>query len=457
MSRTFVVADRSTPFFLPPSVQEWLPKDHLARFVVEVVERLDLSPLERAYSGGGSKAYHPGMLLSMLIYGYATGVFSSRKLEAASYDSIAFRYICANTHPDHDTIATFRRRFLAELKSYFTQVLEVATELKMLSLGTVSLDGSKVKANASKHKALSWEYSEKLKARLEAEVAELLERAEQTDQKEDSVSVDLPQELARRKDMIAAIDQAQQKIKARSEARHKRDMEAYQEKMEARSQRETATGRKPGGRTPKPPEEGPRDRDQVNLTDEDSRIMPTSGGSFEQAYNAQAAVDTTSLLVVGQSVTQDCNDKQQITPALEGLATLPEGLGKTTHLLADTGYMSETNVEAVTKAGIEPLLATRREAHHRTVKDQLQEPAPPEADDSALAWMKYRLRTAEGRALYGRRKCTVEPVFGQIKRAMGFRQFSLRGLEKVAGEWTLVTIAYNMRRMNQLRTQIAVS
>lgn len=449
----FVVADRSTPFFLPPSVQEWLPKNHLARFVVEVVERLDLTPLERAYSGRGSKAYHPGMLLAMLIYGYATGVFSSRKLEAASYDSIAFRYICANTHPDHDTIATFRRRFLGELKSYFTQVLEVAGEMKMVSLGTVSLDGSKVQANASKHKALSWAYSQKLKARLEAEVAALIERAERTDQEEEAASVDLPQELARRENLIEAIGQAQEKLKARAKQQYEQEQKAHEAKMEARQKKEKATGKKTPGRAPKPPEEGPRDRDQINLTDEESRIMPTSGGSFEQAYNAQAAVDTNSLLVVGQSVTQDCNDKQQITPALEALATLPESLGTTKHLLADTGYMSEPNVEAVSKAGIEPLLATQREAHHRSVEDQLQEPAPPDEEASALTKMKYRLRTADGRALYGQRKSTVEPVFGQIKRVMGFRQFSLRGLEKVAGEWTLVAIAYNMRRMSQLRTQ----
>lgn len=451
MGHHFVPVDRSMPFLLPPSLQEWLPEEHLARFVVEVVDQLDLTPIERAYAGRGSKAYHPGMLLALIFYGYATGVFSSRKLEAATYDSIAFRFICANTHPDHDTIATFRRRFLPQMEQFFMAILLMAAETGFLKLGSVSLDGSKVKANASKHKALSYGHASKLETQLEEEVRVLLEMAESADQQEDTAQIDIPAELERREERLKAIRAAKARIEARAQERYEEEQAAYGAKIEARRAKEEVTGKKTGGRAPKPPEPGPSQKDQVNLTDEESRIMPVSGGGFEQAYNVQAAVDIETNLIVTQFATQATNDKEQVEPALERLSALPEELGKVAVLLTDNGFFSEANVEATRKAGIEPLMALGREAPHMPLVERMQIPESPDEDATALEEMAHRLKTPEGRALYGRRKSTVEPVFGQIKRVLGFRQFMLRGFAQICGEWTLVTIAYNLRRLFQLR------
>lgn len=449
MGHHFVPVDRATPFLLPPSLQEWLPEDHLARFVVEIVEQLDLAPLEAAYAGRGSKAYHPGMLLALLFYGYATGLFSSRKLEAATYDSIAFRFICANRHPDHDTIAAFRRRFLPLLDQYFVEILVLASEMGLLTLGTVSLDGSKMKANASKHKALSYGYACKLEEQLEQEVKLLMERAEEVDQHEEAL--DIPAELQRREERLAAIRAAKRRIEQRAAERYEAEYAAYEEKIQERQVQEEATGKRIPGKKPKPPEPGPRQKDQVNLTDEESRIMPTSGGGFEQAYNVEACVDAETLLIIGQFATQAPNDKQQITPALAELAKLPDELGNAQTMLADNGFFSEPNVEAVSEAGLEPLIALGREAHNLPLLERLDQPEAPEQEASVLEQMAYRLKTPEGRALYGRRKSTVEAVFGQIKRVLGFRQFMLRGFARICGEWTLVTMAYNLRRLFQLR------
>ena len=451
MGHHFVPVDRATPFLLPPSLQEWLPEDHLARFVVELVDQLNLTPLEAAYAGRGSKAYHPAMLLALLFYGYATGVFSSRKLEAATYDSIAFRFICANTHPDHDTIATFRRRFLAQLEPLFTAMLVLAAEMGLLKLGTVSLDGSKMKANASKHKALSWGHAVKLEKRLEAEVRALLAMAEATDREEDKAQIDIPSELERRQERLEAIRAAKARIEARAQERYEEEKAAYEAKIEARRAKEAATGKKPGGRAPKPPQPGPREKDQVNLTDEQSRIMPTSGGGFEQAYNVQACVDVETHLIVAQFATQATNDKEQVEPALKQFKALPEALGRVDHLLADNGFFSQANVEATDEAGIEPLIALGREAHHLPLGERIEVAQPPGEGATALEAMAYRLKTPVGRALYGRRKSTLEPVFGQIKHVLGFRQFMVRGFAGIRGEWCLVTMAYNIRRLFQLR------
>lgn len=451
MGHPFVPVDRQTPFLLPPSLQEWLPEDHLARFVVEVVDQMDLSALSKAYAGRGSKAYHPSMLLALLFYGYATGVFSSRKLEAATYDSIAMRFICANTHPDHDTIATFRRRFLPELEPLFTAILTLAGEMGLLRLGTVSLDGSKMKANASKHKALSFGHATELEEQLQAEVKELLERAEALDREEEQAELDIPAELARREGRLEAIRQAKARIEARARERHSAEQAEYEAKVAVRREKEQATGQKARGKEPKPPQAGPADKDQVNLTDEESRIMPVSGGGFEQAYNVQAAVDVETQLIVAQFATQATNDKEQVVPALARLCALPEVLGKIDTMLTDNGFFSEANVEATLAAGIEPLMALGREAHNVPLDERLAVPAPPREGATAVEQMASRLKTPEGRARYARRKSTVEPVFGQIKRVLGFRQFMLRGFDRISGEWTLVSIAYNLRRLFQLR------
>jgi len=304
MAVEFIPIDRDTPYILPPSVQDYLPDDHLARFVVDIVDQLDLNHLSAVYSGRGSKPFHPAMLVALLFYGYGTGVFSSRKLEAATYDSIAFRYICANTNPDHDTIASFRKRFLKELGALFVEILVVGEAMGLVKLGTISLDGTKIKANASKHKALGWIYANRLEAQLKQEVEELMRLAEAADQCSRPEEMDIPEELKRREERLVAIARAKEEIQARAQARFEREQAEFEAKQAKREACEKETGKKPRG---KPPTSGPQAKDQVNLTDEESRIMPTTSGGFEQAYNAQAGVDVKTHLIVEQHVTQHTN------------------------------------------------------------------------------------------------------------------------------------------------------
>ena len=337
----FRTIDRQTGFLLPPSVDEWLPEKHLARFVVEVIEGLDLRAMSGSYRGSGSASYHPRMLLGILVYGYATGVFSSRKLERATYNSVAFRFIAANDHPDHDTIAAFRRRFLKEIEGLFVQVLLLAREMGVLNMGTIGLDGTKIHANASRHSALSYEHAGKIEAQLQAEVAELMAKAEAADAADIPDGISIPDELARREERLRKIAEARTKIEARAKERHAREMAEYQAKLAARDAKTASTGKKPGGKPPQPPTEGPLPSDQINLTDEDSRVMPVAGGGFEQCYNAQAAVAAGSLLVVAVDVVQAPNDKQQLAPMLGKIGTLPEGLDDPETLLADTAAVEE--------------------------------------------------------------------------------------------------------------------
>lgn len=447
----FRAVDRGTAYLLPPSVDEWLPADHLARFVVEIVEQLDLSGLTKQYRGAGSEAYHPGMLVALLVYGYATGTFSSRRIEQACYDSIAFRYIAANTHPDHDTVCAFRRRFLKELSGIFVQVLQIAGQLKLLKLGTIALDGTKVHANASRHSALSYRRAGELEEQLKREVQELLHRAEQADSAEARQPLDIPAELARREARLAAIAQAKAEIERRAAERRAAEQAAYEAKVAAREDKAKKTGKRPGGRPPAPPTGGVRPTDQVNLTDAESRIMPRSGGGgFEQSFNAQAAVDAESRLVVATGLVNTPVDAQQIEPMLESLAKLPEELGKPDKLLSDAGYFSAANVAHCERRGLVPYIARRRDQHHVPWYERAAPPEPLPAEADAVQRMAHRLRTPEGRALYALRKQLPEPVFGIIKHAMRFRQFLLRGLQKTRGEWQLVALAYNFRRLHVL-------
>ena len=452
MSR-FRPIDRATDYLLPPSVQDWLPESHLARYVVDVVEGLDVSELERAYAGRGSDAYHPALLLSLLIYGYATGTHSSRKIERATYDSLAFRFIACDRHPDHDTLASFRRRFGEQFAAVFVQVLQVARENQLSRFGTVSLDGTKIHANASRHSALSYGHAEKIEAQLKAEVQQMLALAEAADQASLPEGLDLPAEIERREDRLAAIAAAKAKIEARAQERFAREQAEYQAKMAQRQAKQEASGKKPGGKPPEPPQAGPRAEDQINLTDEDSRIMKVAGGGFEQCYNALAAVDTESMLVLSPQLTQAGNDKEQVEPMLARIAALPDGLNQPERLLADTGFFSEHNVQCCRAAGIEPLIAVGRDDHHPHWRSRFEEPVPLEQPASAVKQMKSALQTRAGRAAYALRKQTVEPVFGIIKAVMGFRQFLLRGLDKVRNEWTLVCLAWNLKRMAVLHPQ----
>jgi len=449
MSNQFIPIERDQPFVIP--AQEWLAEDHLARFVVTILSGLDVSTLEASYSGGGSAPYPPRMMLAFLFYGYATGTFSSRKLEQATYELIPVIYITGNTHPDHNSINTFRKRFLEEMKDLFTQILLRAYALGALRLGDVSLDGTKIHANASKHKALSWAYANRLEEQLRAEVDALLKKAEEADDVEPVAGMKVGEEVALRQAHLQQIGAAKTELEARAQARYELEKAAYDAKQAQRQEREKQLGHKLGGRAPKPPELGPRGGDQVNFTDPESRIMPVSGGGFEQCYNAQACVDQGSRLVVENHVTQQPNDKQEIKPALGNLDTLPEELGCVRYMAADTGYFSAANAEACDQQGIIPLLACGREAHHPSPEDRFADAGKaPAATASAVTQMRHRLKTAEGKAIYAKRKSTVEPVFGVIKQVMGFRQFLLRGLEAVTGEWMLVCIAYNLKRLHVL-------
>jgi transposase len=446
MSGNFRSFDRDTLFLMPPSVQDWLPSEHLARFVVEVVEQLDLRALRESYAGRGSAAYHPEMLVALLFYGYATDVRASRKLEAATYESVPFRFIAANTHPDHDTIADFRARFLPQLGQIFEQLLIIAHETGFLKVGQVSLDGTKIRANASKHNALSLKRGTELERRLRREARRMLELAEQADREDQDDAFHIPAELARREDRIQAIKEAMERIRTRETERIEREKAERQESNAERAQFQEANGRKFEAQANRHGiKRNPNA--QVNLTDEDSRIM-RGGDGFVQAYNAQLGVDVDSMLIISAHLTQHPTDVRQIKPTLEALNRLP--IGKPSALIADAGYYSELNVERCVASGIDPYISIGREKHHWGLS-HWRRVAQPGPRASALEIMRYRLRTPAGRAIYARRKCTVEPVIGNLKRSMGFRQFLLRGLEKVSAEWTLTCACWNLRRLHAMK------
>jgi hypothetical protein len=360
---------------------------------------------------------------------------------------VAFRFIAANEHPDHDTIAVFRRRFLKEIKGLFVEVLLLAREMGVLKMGTVGLDGTKIHANASRHSALSYEHAGKIEAQLKAEVSDLMAKAEAADQADVPDGMSIPEELALREERLHKLAEARTKIEARAKERYERELAEHLAKLAEREAKTKATGKKPGGKPPAPPTEGPKPSDQINLTDEESRIMPVAGGGFDQCYNAQAAVAAGSLLVVATDVVQASNDKQQLEPMVKKINALPGELGETETLLADNGYFSEANVEACAAAGIEPVISMGRQPHHPSLDERFAEAPPAPENPTPVEAMAHRLRTPEGKKLYGIRKQTPEPVFGIIKSVLGFRQFLLRGLDNVRGEWSLVTMAWNMKRM----------
>jgi transposase len=451
MADNFVSYDRDTLFLMPPSVQEWLPEKHLARFVVDIVAQLDLRVLRDSYAGRGSAAYHPEMLVALLFYGYATGVRSSYKIAAATYDSVAFRYIAANKHPDHDTIAAFRRRFLPNLDVIFNEILRLAKELKCLEIGRVSLDGTKINASASKHRALSLQGADRIEAQLRREVKRMLELAEEADQADEAAGrseFELPAELARREDRLKAIAEAKARIKAREAERQTQEQADRDEALADRERIEASTGKKMKSRPPKRPKKGIRPEAQLNLTDAESRIMPSHEG-FIQGYNAQAAVDTASMLIVAADLSQRPTDRRLLKPMLRKLSTLP--LGTIREVIADAGYFSELNVELCNESGITPYIVPKRNRHYWGLRHWKIAKAPgPRA--SSLTKMLHRLRTPAGRAIYALRKHTVEPVFGILKRALGFRQFSLRGFRKARGEYLLACSAWNIKRLHTMVT-----
>jgi transposase len=449
MADHFKPLDRDTLYLLPPSMQDWLEPDHLARFVVDTVSQLDLRPIRAKYAGRGSAAYQPEMLIALWFYGYATGVYSSRKLEQATYDSVAFRYISADQHPEHDTISDFRKRFLNEMDQLFKQILLIAAASGLLKVGRVSVDGTKIKANASKHHALSYAYTRKLEEQIEAELRELSRLADEAERETDDDGMSIPAEIVRREDRLRVIRQARAEIAAREEERIACERAEYEKRLAERAEREKTTGKKSGGLPPKPPSEEIHPKAQINLTDAESRIMPRSGGGFDQAYNGQNGVDCDSRLIVSAELSQSTVDTPLLSDTIDALKALPPEVGCVEELLADAGYFSSANIEACIKNDIQAYISDAREPHYPGLQ-RFREPPALTANATALAIARHRLRTRAGRAIYALRKSTVEPVFGIIKAAMNFRQFLLRTLEKVRVEWRMVCMAYNLRRMHTL-------
>ena len=447
--RKFREADYAAAEDIEIKLGEALPEGHLARFIVSAVGMLDLSEIYKKYSEEGGMPYAPEMMLGLLLYGYATGVFSSRRLERAAYESIPFRYISGDMHPDHDTINQFRKENLEELKELFVQVLLMAEMLGYVKLGNISIDGSKIHADASKSKAVSYKRIKEMEARLQEEIETLFALAAEAGEKPEQF--DIENEIELRQQKMKNLAEAKAVLEERARQRDAEEKAEYERKMAARREKEERTGKKTPGRTPKPPEPGPRAKDQFNFTDPESRVMKNGNNkAFEQSYNAQAAVEHESRLIVGNTLSNHPNDKQEGEPTVKAI---PEELGTPDAAAMDNGYFSPDTIKAFEALGIDPYIAMGRDRHHLDVQTLLAgEPEPPPDDADYMTQMAYKLRTQAGQAIYRLRKSTVEPVIGIIKEVLGFRQFSLRGLKAAAGEWNLVCLAYNLKRLHTLHT-----
>ena len=433
---------------LPPDMARWLPEDHLVYFIRDVERQLDLSGIYGSYDGtqGGNPAYDPGMMTTLLIYAYCVGVVSSRKIERATYESIPFRVLTADQHPDHDTIAEFRRRHLEALAVLFVQVLRLCRKAGLVKLGHVSLDGTKVRANASKHKAMSYGRMEKSVVELEGEVKRLLAEAEGTDTAEDNrygrgrQDEALPEELRFKQSRLAKIKEAKEALE--QEAREGAEAQRL-EQAKKREDRDASGDHR--GRPPKVPSERPEGKAQRNFTDPDSRIMKDGATkAFEQCYNCQAAVDGDSQVIVATRVSQETNDKKELKPVVETLKKNLDG-AKPRQLTTDNGYFSENNVTYLAEEQIDGYLATGRIKHGDQLPVAPRGRIPKEA--SIKERMARKLRTVKGRAIYAKRKEVSEPVFGQIKHVRGFRQFLLRGVDRVCGEWDLICLGHNVLKL----------
>lgn len=454
MNNKFINLDNLQPIKIDKSFKGWLNEDSLARFIVEIVNQLDTSKIDAQYNASGSPGYPPKMMIALIFYSYASGIFSSRKIERATYELIPAIFITQGLHPDHSAIAHFRKRFLKNLEDIFLQILLIASEMGILKLGSVSLDGTKIKANASKHKALSYEYACKLEDKLQQEIFFLMAKAKELDNGENN-DINIPEEIQRREDRLRNIITAKETIEKRRKVRYEREKREYDVKLEERDFKEKARGRKLGGKKPVVPDEKPNPSDQVNLTDEESRIMPVSGGGFQQAYNAQAAVDMDTMLILENHVSQNSNDKQELELILNKISQLPNQLGAVDKVAADNGYKSESNTVFAAEAGVELYVPAGRQKHNNKLDELLsQDPVEPTNPTPSEA-ISHRMLTKAGKAFYALRKTTIEPTFGIIKEVMGFRKFLLRGLDLVTGEWTLVSIAYNLKKLCALNLKIA--
>jgi transposase len=437
---------------LPPDLRDWIPADDLAHFVIEAVELVDFSVFKVNHRGTGSAQYHPRMMLALLIFCYANGIFSSRRIERATYRDIGVRFVAANRHPDHDTIASFRRENALAIGESFLQVLLLAKELKLLKLGVVSVDGSKIDADASKRRSVTYQRAGELVDQLTLEIADLMAQAEKADAGSEADPQALPKELGRRQALHDQLAAAKRRLEAQAKARADAGRAAYETKVAARDRRKGSAK----GKHPKPPKETPRPEEQSNLSDPDSRLMRKSKShEYRQAYNAQAVVDADgSQLILGVRISQCASDSNELGATIE---TIPKDLGVPKTALADSGYAHGDEVDRLTELGIEALVATGATGHRRTHDFRPTKPQAPPKEPKA-EWRKTmaaRLSSEEGRALYKLRQQTVEPVFGIIKAVLGFTRFSLRGQGKVAGEWNLVALAYNCKRLHKLTLMAA--
>jgi len=439
MKTRFKPCERKQMLLLPPSIMDWLPEEHLVHFIIDVVEQLDLSAIYLSYdSSSGQPPYDPAMMTALLLYGYCVGVPSSRQIEKRTYEDVAFRMITANRHPDHDSICAFRKRHLQALAALFVRVLQLCQEAGLVRLGHVALDGTKVRANASKHKAMSYGRMKKAKQELEQEIEKLLEEADTVDAQEDArygkgqKGWDLPKELRRREDRLNKIKEAMAALEA----------EAQEKAQEAQKQKNTPKG---GGTGDGAPPVEPADKAQRNFTDPDSRIMKDGATkSFAQCYNCQAAVDAEEQIIVAATLTQQGNDVGQVEAMLDIMETNLEGFAPRMAATLDAGYFSEDNVMLLEDAGLDVFMATGKVKHGEVL------PAVrgrPPVDLTTKQRMQRKLRTKRGKGIYAQRKATVEPVFGQMKQVRGLRQFLLRGLANVSAEWQLWCLTHNLLKL----------
>jgi len=491
MDKTFRDYDLDQEFLLPPNLRDWLPEGHLALFVSDVVDGLDLSAILESYGsrdGRGQPPYHPRMMVKLLIYAYCIGKPSSRKIEQATHDEVPFRVLAAGQHPDHDTLSAFRQQHLKALAGLFLQVLNVCRKAGLVKLGHVALDGTKIKANASKHKAMSYDRMNEKEKQLEEEVARLLKEAETVDAAEDALhgkgkrGDELPPELARRQSRLKKIKEAKAALEAEAKEMAAAEAEEVKRKLAERAKKEEESGRKPGGRPPQMPEVEnavPEPKAQRNFTDPESKIMKDGASkSFEQCYNAQAAVDSANQIILAAEVTQEPNDKEQLVPVMgrvkENVGQMPDAAS------ADSGFFSEAAVQDESLKGVELYVPPDRQKHGSAPVVAAAAPAAsaapvvlvealvPEAQGQSVAGkpakksmspqsecaktMREKLQSPAGQALYKMRKAIVEPVFGQIKERRGFRRFSFRGLEKVSAEWTLIALTHNLLKLFKAKT-----
>jgi transposase len=456
MGQNFIPDTVNQTLLFPPSLHDWLPEGHLARFLLDVVSVLDLSAIYTSYQekdGRGQAAYAPEMMVRLLLYGYARGVYSSRKIQTRTFEDVAFRYLSGDQHPDHATIAEFRKRHLEALSGLFTQALLLCSEAGLVKLGHVSIDGTKIKANASKHKAMSYKHMNETEARLKQEIDALLAAAEKADAEEDAQygkdrhGDELPAELQRRESRLQKIGEAKAALEQEAKEKAEQQRAEAEQKVAERAEEERRTGKKKRGREPRvpdPEQAKPDDTAQRNFVDPESRIMPDGAnkGSFVQGYNAQIAVDSASQVIVAAEVTQETNDKKQLLPMIALIAANLKQ--KPEKVSADTGYFSEANVTDEQVKDVDLYVATGRDKHGDVVETS-SDPPPPGASPKEA--MREKLRTEAGRTVYKMRKAIVEPVFGQIKEQRGFRRFSLRGKENVGREWKLVCAVSNLLKL----------